>query len=256
MSWLLNSMEQKIAEIFCYSKSSLQLWETFKEMYGNQNNVARVFQLKQEIANLQQEGKPFVQLLGDLKNKWNELEVYRPHTMDATVLLKIAEEDKKFQLLSSLDSTYEDLPSHILMNSELPSFTSVCATIQREEVRRKVMNIETKTNIYETRAYLSNHKHTEEKVYKGNRPDLKCSYCNNISHVKKRCWILHPELKPLKFIKEIKALRRNFILQFLRLIMQRLQTMDFEASLPILLILSMNLLLIFRKRNGVMTVKE
>ncbi|KAI5354972.1 hypothetical protein L3X38_007867 [Prunus dulcis] len=181
MSWLLNSMERKIAEIFSYSESSHQLWETIKEMYGNKNNAARVFQLKQEITNLQQEGKPFVQLLGGLKNKWNELEVYHPHTTDAAVLLKRAEEDKKFQLLSSLDSTYEDLRNHILMNFELPSFTSVCATIQRKE----------------------------EKVYKGKRPDLKCSYCNNISHVLERCQILHLELKSLKF-KDNKGTQKKF----------------------------------------------
>ncbi|CAB4285979.1 unnamed protein product [Prunus armeniaca] len=74
MSWLLNSMERKLAEIFSYSESSFKLWETVKEMYGSQNNVARVFQLKKDISNLQQEGKPFVQLLGSMKSMWNELD--------------------------------------------------------------------------------------------------------------------------------------------------------------------------------------
>ncbi|KAM1643527.1 hypothetical protein ACFX2K_013337 [Malus domestica] len=46
MSWLLNSMEHRIPEIFSYSESSMHLWNQVKEMYGNQNNVARVFQLK------------------------------------------------------------------------------------------------------------------------------------------------------------------------------------------------------------------
>ena len=69
MSWLLNSMERKIAEIFSYSEFFHQLWETVKEMYGNKNNVAHVFQLKQEVTNLQKEGKLFAQLLGSLKNK-------------------------------------------------------------------------------------------------------------------------------------------------------------------------------------------
>ena len=63
-----------------------------------------------------------MQLLGSLKKMWNELEVYRPHSTDSTVLLKRAEEDKIFQLLSSLGSEYEDLRSHILMNPDLPSF--------------------------------------------------------------------------------------------------------------------------------------
>ena len=196
MSWLLNSMERKIAEIFSYSESSLTLWTTVKEMYGNQNNSARIFQLKKDISSVQQEGKTFVQHLGSLRSMWNELDVYRPHTTDPTVLLKRTEEDKIFQLLSSLSSDYEDLRSHILMNPELPSFTSICATIQREEVRRKVMNNGTKTIVTEARAYLTN-----EKRYKGKNPHLKCLHCDNIGHVRDKCWILHPELKP-DFMKD------------------------------------------------------
>ncbi|KAM2944179.1 hypothetical protein COP2_027257 [Malus domestica] len=199
MSWLLNSMERKVAEIFSYSESSLTLWTTVKEMYGNQNNAARIFQLKKDISNIQQEGKSFVQHLGSLRSMWNELDVYRPHTIDSSVLLKRTEEDKNFQLLSSLSSEYEDLRSHILMNPELPFFTSVCATIQREEVRRKVMNNGIKTNVTEARAYLTN-----EKRYKGKNPHLKCLHCDNIGHVRDKCWILHPELKP-DFMKDKSA---------------------------------------------------
>ena len=122
MLWLLNSMERKLAELFSYSESSLTLWTTVKEMYGNQNNSARIFQLKKDISNLQQEGKTFVQRLGSFTSMWNELDVYRPHTTNPTVLLKKTEEDKKFQLLASLSLEYENLRSHILMNYELPSF--------------------------------------------------------------------------------------------------------------------------------------
>ncbi|KAB2607912.1 hypothetical protein D8674_011080 [Pyrus ussuriensis x Pyrus communis] len=142
------------------------------------NNAARVFQLKKNISNIQQEGKPFVQLLGSMKSMWNELEMYRPHTTEASLLLKRVEEDKIFQLF------------HILMNPELPSFTSVCATIQREEVRRKVMNTGTKTSVTEARAYLAN-----ERKYKVKNPHLKCQHCN------------YTELKP-EFMKDNKGSQR------------------------------------------------
>jgi hypothetical protein len=111
-----------------------------KEIYGNQNNVARIFQINKNLANLQQDGKTYVQLLGTLKSMWSELALYHPHTVDATELRKHGEEDKIFQLLASLSSNYEDLRSKILMNPDLPSLTSVCATIQREEAHKKVMN--------------------------------------------------------------------------------------------------------------------
>jgi hypothetical protein len=133
-------MENHIAEIFGYSESSFELWEVVKEIYGNQNNATRIFQINKNLANLQQDGKTYVQLLGTLKSMWSELALYHPHTVDATELRKHREEDKIFQLLASLSSNYEDLCNKILMNPDLPSLTSVCATIQREEAHKKVMN--------------------------------------------------------------------------------------------------------------------
>jgi len=62
-------MENQIAEIFSYSESSLALWEAVKEMYRNQNNAAYIFNL----ANLQQDGKTYVQLLGTLVSGVNLL---------------------------------------------------------------------------------------------------------------------------------------------------------------------------------------
>ena len=205
MSMLLNSMEKHIAEIFSYSESSHDLWKSVKDMYENQNNYARVFQLKMDIASLQQDGKTFVQHLGSLKTMWNELDVYLPHTIDVAVLLKRAEEDKIYQLLASLNSDYEDLMSHILMNVKLPSFKTVCATVQREEARRRVMNLEKNSKISESRVYVAKHKPSDSRPYKGKNPHLKCSYCDVVGHMEEKCWILHPELKP-KFNKDHKMI--------------------------------------------------
>jgi len=88
MSWLLNFMENYIAEIFSYSESSFELWKVVKEMYGNQNNATHIFQINRNLANLQQDGKIYVQLLGTLKGIWSELALYLPHTIDAAELKK------------------------------------------------------------------------------------------------------------------------------------------------------------------------
>jgi len=65
-----------------------------------------------------------------MQGMWSELALYHPHTIDATRLRKHEEENKIFQFLASLGSDYEDLHSRILMNLDLQSLTSVCATIQ------------------------------------------------------------------------------------------------------------------------------
>jgi hypothetical protein len=67
--------------------------------------------------------------------------MYHPHTIDATVLQKRIEEDWIFQIMASLSPDFEDLRSHILMNSELPSLKFVYAMIQHEKSHKKVILI-------------------------------------------------------------------------------------------------------------------
>jgi hypothetical protein len=43
VSWILNSMEGNLDEIFSFSESSSDLWDAIHHMYGNQNNSARTF---------------------------------------------------------------------------------------------------------------------------------------------------------------------------------------------------------------------
>lgn len=107
-----------VSEIFSFLESTLDLWKAIKEMYGNQNNATRIFQLQKSLFVLNQDGKSFIEHLGRLKSMSNELNLYRLQTTDLAVFLKRAEEDKIFQLLSSLDSNYKDMQSHILMNVE------------------------------------------------------------------------------------------------------------------------------------------
>ncbi|KAM1425821.1 hypothetical protein TB2_017749 [Malus domestica] len=201
MSWLLNSMGSKVSEIFSFSESAFDLWKAVKEMYGNQNNAARIFELQKSLSVLNQDGKTFIEHLGRLKSMWNELNLYRPHTTDPAILLKQAEEDKVFQLLSSLDSTYEDLRSHILMSVELPSLNTVCTIVQREEARRKVMS--TKVGDPESRAFVASDRRFEGKNFKGKKGEMQCSHCGQKNHLRDTCWVLYPHLKP-NFSKQTK----------------------------------------------------
>ena len=142
-----------MAEIFNYYESAHDFWDAIRNMYGNQNNAAYIFHIHHEIANLHHDNRPFVQLLGNLKSLWNELEIYRPHTCKVVILCRRTEEDKIFQLLASLSSDFEDLWSHILMNPELSSLQFVTTTVQSEEIRRKLMNHETQSKTTATCGY-------------------------------------------------------------------------------------------------------
>ncbi|KAG5531543.1 hypothetical protein RHGRI_026223 [Rhododendron griersonianum] len=152
MSLLLNSMEPKIAEIFTFAESAKELWESVRDLYGHQNNAARIYQLQQNINNCKQGDRSFVEYLGELKSMWDELGLYRPPTTNLATLQQRAEQDKVFQLLAHIKPDFENLRGQILMGSGVPSFSSVCASIQQEETRRMAMNIEPKSTVIQSEA--------------------------------------------------------------------------------------------------------
>ncbi|KAF7140817.1 hypothetical protein RHSIM_Rhsim06G0127400 [Rhododendron simsii] len=170
MSLLLNSMEPKIAEIFTFTESAKELWESVRDLYGHQNNAARIYQLQQNINNCKQGDRSFVEYLGELKSMWDELGLYRPPTTNLATLQQRAEQDKVFQLLAHIKPDFENLRGQILLGSGVPSLSSVCASIQQEETRTRAMNIEPKSTVIqsEASALMVDNKKVDTKKHSGN----------------------------------------------------------------------------------------
>ncbi|KAF3793266.1 hypothetical protein EJ110_NYTH10072 [Nymphaea thermarum] len=77
MAWLLNSMEPSIATPFTYQDTAHRIWEALKELYSEQNNLARVYQIQCEIANLTLHDQDVQRKLGHMRDRCWEL-VGRP----------------------------------------------------------------------------------------------------------------------------------------------------------------------------------
>jgi hypothetical protein len=93
------------------------------------------------------------------------------------------------------------------MNSELPSLQSVTATVQREEIHKKVMNHETQSRTAATCGYnVKTMPHSENfssgmpehvfflskqtgdgRSFKGKHLELKCINYHNTRHLTDRC---------------------------------------------------------------------
>ncbi|MFA1236669.1 hypothetical protein, partial [Klebsiella pneumoniae] len=81
-SWLLNSMEPKIAVNFTFVESAEEIWRGVRELYGEQFNAARMFQLTQEKSTLKKGTMAIHEYLGKFKNIWDELDIYSPLSTD------------------------------------------------------------------------------------------------------------------------------------------------------------------------------
>ncbi|KAJ1686696.1 hypothetical protein LUZ63_018086 [Rhynchospora breviuscula] len=223
IKWLLNSMDPEIENIFLLSAdTALDLWQTVHNMYGQENNHARIYELKLEIAQIKKDNKSNTEYLGLLKTKWQELAFYLPPTTDLKIIQARTEQDCIYQYLSGFDSSYEQIRSQILNSAELPSLATVAATIQREETRRRFMTPDNQQQS-ENQAFISNWTRGEQFTKqgeqsnihqgsrgffggrgrgrgRGNRPTAGktpyCDHCDKAGHSRDRCWDLFPHLKP------------------------------------------------------------
>ncbi|KAL0802444.1 hypothetical protein Bca101_057620 [Brassica carinata] len=182
---LLSSLEPAIMESYSYCETTKQLWDTLYKVYGNVSNLTRVFEVKRAINALSQGDEEFQPHFGKYRSLWAELELLRPHTTDPATLLTRREEDKVFGLLLTLNPSYGSLVKHILRADKLPDLDEVCAQIQKEEGS---------VGLFGSKGDLTMaHQAEDEKKV------LLCDHCKKKGHIKDKCWILHPHLKPNKF---------------------------------------------------------
>ncbi|XP_020877517.1 uncharacterized protein LOC110227493 [Arabidopsis lyrata subsp. lyrata] len=113
----------------------------------------------------------------------------RPFTTEAKALKDRREQDLVFGLLLTLNSSYTDVIQHILRDDKVPTLEQACAKIQKEYGAQGLFN---------SKGSLP----TANKAGVVKQEDKKtwvCDHCKKKGHLKDKCWLLHPHLKPEKF---------------------------------------------------------
>ncbi|XP_020889706.1 uncharacterized protein LOC110230635 [Arabidopsis lyrata subsp. lyrata] len=200
LALLQNSLEASILEGYSYCETAKELWDTLKNVYGNESNLTRVFEVKKAINELSQEDLEFTKHFGKFRSLWSELESLRPGTLDPKILHERREQDKVFALLLTLNPSYNDLIKHLLRSEKLPSLDEVCSQIQKEQGSSGLFGGKGELATANKGELVAN-----KSMYKfEDKKSLMCEHCKKKGHIKDKCWILHPHLKPVKF-KEPRA---------------------------------------------------
>ncbi|XP_078151900.1 uncharacterized protein LOC144547186 [Carex rostrata] len=139
ITWLTNSMESSISELFLLLDTAFELWQAVKDMYGQENNYSRIYQLKLEIQQEKQGTRKHVEYLGVLQKKKDELRLCRPATTDMAIIKEAEEEDDIFEYLARLNPSYEAIRAQVMNTIPLPSYSQIKNMIQQEESRRETM---------------------------------------------------------------------------------------------------------------------
>ncbi|KAG7599415.1 Reverse transcriptase RNA-dependent DNA polymerase [Arabidopsis suecica] len=203
---LRNSLESSILEAYSYCETPKELWDTLFNVFGNLSNLSRVFEVKKAINDLSQGDMEFTQHFGKFRSLWAELEMLRPTTIDPAILNERREQDKVFGLLLTLNSTYNDLIKHLLRAEKLPNLEEVCSQIQKEQGSLGLFGNKGELAMANKGELTTANKGSYKSE---NKRGPTCDHCKKTGHIKEKCWILHPHLRPSRW-KDPKAHQANW----------------------------------------------
>jgi hypothetical protein len=76
-SWILNSVSESIAQSVVFLKNAIDIWNDLRERFS-QGDLIRISELQQEIYSLRQDHRSVSEFYSELKQLWEELELYLP----------------------------------------------------------------------------------------------------------------------------------------------------------------------------------
>ena len=78
MTWLHNSLEEKISGSVMFLPTTKNMWDTLKVMYNNEKNLSRVFEIYEHLFELKQRDRSVPEFYGELKNLTDKLKMHQP----------------------------------------------------------------------------------------------------------------------------------------------------------------------------------
>ncbi|RVX11271.1 Heat shock 70 kDa protein 17 [Vitis vinifera] len=196
MSWLINSMNNDIGEIFLLFRTAKDIWDAAKETYSSSENTSELFQVESALHDFRQGEQSVTQYYNTLTRYWQQLDLFETHSWkcsdDAATYRKIVEQKRLFKFFLGLNRELDDVRGRIMGIKPLPSLREAFSDVRREESRKKVMmgSKEQPAPTLDASALAARSFNSSDgDRQKRDRPW--CDYCKKPGHYKEACWKLH-----------------------------------------------------------------
>lgn len=201
ISWILNSVSKDISASIIFSNLASEIWLDLQDRF-QQSNGPRVFQLRRDLINLNQDQLSISNYFTKLKSLWEELSNYRPNcTCGKCTCGGVHDMHSYYQqeyimiFLMGLNDSYAHVRGQILLMDPLPPINKVFSLISQEERQRRIgsphpSNTESTNSVafatkFDRRVSTNSSKHGQKK----DRPY--CTYCKYQGHTIEKCYKLH-----------------------------------------------------------------
>ncbi|MCH79609.1 retrovirus-related Pol polyprotein from transposon TNT 1-94 [Trifolium medium] len=142
-SWIMNSVEESIAQSIVYLENAIDVWEELKERFSR-GDFIRISELQIEIYSLKQGTKSVSAFFTALKILWEELEAYLPTPVCncprkcvciTGVMNARSQHDllRTIRFLTGLNDSFDLVRSQILLMDPLPTINKVFSMVIQYE---------------------------------------------------------------------------------------------------------------------------
>ncbi|CAJ2662218.1 unnamed protein product [Trifolium pratense] len=188
-SWILNSVSTEIRPSILYAETAAQIWTDLKDRFS-QSNAPKIYQLKQSISALKQEGMSVSLYFTQLKSLWDELNSIAPVNPcicgNAKSIIDQQNQDRAMEFLQGVHDRFSAVRSQILLMDPFPSIQRIYNIVRQEEKQQEI-------NFRPLPAEESTALQTSKVSYRnqGKRPRPYYENCNKYGHTIATCYQIH-----------------------------------------------------------------
>ncbi|PNX55491.1 hypothetical protein L195_g049120 [Trifolium pratense] len=197
-SWILNSVSTEIRPSILYAETAAQIWTDLKDRFS-QSNAPKIYQLKQSISALKQEGMSVSLYFTQLKSLWDELHSIAPINPcicgNAKSIIDQQNQDRAMEFLQGVHDRFSAVRSQILLMDPFPSIQRIYNIVRQEEKQQEI-NFRPLPAEESAALQASKVQHRTQ----GKRPRPYCENCNKYGHTVATCYQIHgfPNRPPKK----------------------------------------------------------
>ncbi|XP_058784440.1 uncharacterized protein LOC131659245 [Vicia villosa] len=140
-NWILNSASTELCPNILYAKTAAQIWSALIDRFS-QSNAPKIYQLKQSISSLKQEGVSVNLYFTQLKTLWDELNSIAPVSPcicgNAKSILDQQNQDRAMKFLKGVHDCFLAVHSQILLMDPFPSIQRIYNLVPQEEKHEEI----------------------------------------------------------------------------------------------------------------------
>ena len=201
-SWIMNSVEESIAQSIVFLENAVDVWDELKERFS-QGDFIRISELQCEIFGLKQETRSVSEFFTALKVLWEELEAYLPTPICAcphrctcnTGVLNAKhqhEVTRSIRFLTGLNDNFDLVRSQILLMNPLPTLNKIFSMVMQHErqFRSSIPVDESKILINSVNKSQGRGRGNGGSSY-ASGSKRQCSFCGKSNHIVETCYRKH-----------------------------------------------------------------